>query len=118
MKFEKKPEIVTMTRDEWKAKGTKLFGPDMMKWRFVCPACGNITAVEDYRKYTSQGATPDSAYCNCIGRYDGHMNVSMGAGKPCNYAGNGLFDLRPVRVMDGEKEIGSFAFDENSKGVE
>ncbi len=49
------------------------------------------------------------------GRWDGHMHVDMGAGKPCNYTGYGLFNLCPVKVMDGNKELRSFAFDESLK---
>ncbi len=104
--------ISIMSKEEWLAKGAKLFGPDMMKWRFVCPACRNIASVEDFKRFKEQGATPDSATGHCIGRWDGHMDVDMGAGKPCNYTGFGLFNLCPVRVMDGDKELRSFAFDE------
>lgn len=103
-------KLIHMTKEDWVALGTELFGPDMLNWEFVCPACGNVAKVEDYRQYKDHGATPDTATCNCIGRYDGHMNVDMGTGKPCNYTGYGLFDLCPVRVMDGEHEIRCFAF--------
>ncbi|MDP2730562.1 MAG: VVA0879 family protein [Dehalococcoidales bacterium] len=106
-------DVITMTKEDWLAKGTKLFGPDMMTWRFVCPACKHIASVEDFKKYKDAGASPDSATTRCIGRFDGHMDVDMGAGQPCNYTGYGLFNLCPVKVMDGEKELRSFAFDES-----
>lgn len=111
---EKPPHFqeVRLTKEEWLEKGRQLFGPDMMMWRFVCPACKNVASVGDFQQYKGQGATPDSATHVCIGRFDGHRHVDMGAGQPCNYSGYGLFDLCPVRVMDGDKEIRCFAFDE------
>jgi len=112
----KKPSsVIVMTKDEWIAKGTELFGPDMLQWRFVCPACKHVQKVADLAPYKDQGATPDSATHNCIGRYDGHMNVDMGAGQPCNYTGYGLFNFCPILVKDGDKEIRCFAFDEGAK---
>lgn len=38
-----------MTRDEWSAEGRKRFGDDQMQWRFVCPACGHVASVQDYK---------------------------------------------------------------------
>lgn len=111
-------KFTVITKEEWVKRGTQLFGPDMMKWRFVCPACGNIAAVEDYKPYKDKGAQPDSATGNCIGRYNGHMGVDMGAGKPCNYTGYGLLDFCPVRVIDGDKEIRCFAFDESGNNAQ
>jgi len=108
--------MITITKAEWMAKGTDLFGADFMNWRFVCPACKNVATVEDFKRYKDKGATPDSATCNCIGRYDGHMDVDMGKGKPCNYAGFGLLNLCPVTIKDEGKEISSFAFDEPGGG--
>lgn len=104
--------FTVLTKEDWEKKGNELFGPNMMKWRFVCPACGNVAAVEDFRPFESQGAKPDSATHHCIGRYDGHLDVDMGACKPCNYTGYGLLDLCPVRVIDNGTEIRCFAFDE------
>jgi hypothetical protein len=102
-----------MTKKEWMAKGKTLFGEDFLKWRFVCPACRHVQAVGDFKLYKDKGATPDSARCECIGRYDGHIDVDMGAGQPCNYCGNGLFRLSPVLVIDeNSKETAAFAFDE------
>jgi len=101
-----------ITKEEWLKRGTELFGPDMLKWRFVCPACKNVAAVDDYRPYKDKGATPDSATCNCIGRHDGHGDVVMGSAKPCNYSGYGLFNLCPILVIDSDKKVRCFAFDE------
>lgn len=106
-------ERVEMTKKEWFAKGTALFGPDVLKWKFVCPACGNVQTPEEFRQYADEGAKPDDARFNCIGRYDGHMHVDMGAGKPCNYTGGGLFGLNPVMV-DGRYQCFSFYEDDTA----
>jgi predicted RNA-binding Zn-ribbon protein involved in translation (DUF1610 family) len=31
-----------ITKVEWEEEGTKKFGDDMMKWKFVCPACSHV----------------------------------------------------------------------------
>ncbi len=84
----------------------------------VCPGCGHIQAVEDFRQYKDQGAGPNSATCECIGRYsDGKSWTNDNPrknGGPCDYAGYGLLRISPVTVMDGEKVIRSFAFAEAS----
>ena len=106
--------IITMTKQEWLENGTKLFGPDMMKWKFICPCCGHVQAVEDFFPYKDKGASPDSATHDCIGRYDGHMHVNMGEAKPCNYSGYGLFDFCPILVLDKGEELRCFAFYEGA----
>jgi hypothetical protein len=108
---------ITMTKDEWLAEGKKRFGPDMKKWKFVCPGCGHIQAVEDFAQYKDSGATPESATRECIGRYSGGKSWFETPKKklkdgPCDYAGYGLFRISPVTVVDGEKKIMSFAFAE------
>jgi len=107
-------KLVAMTKEDWTKLGTQLFGSDMMKWRFVCPACGNVATPMDFYPFRDKGAKPNSATCECIGRYDGHISVKMGEGKPCNYAGYGLIDLCPVRVMDRDEEVRCFSFDEKA----
>ena len=105
-----------MTKEEWEKRGVELFGEDRFKWRFVCPGCGQVQSLEDFRKYKDRGATPDSATCECLGRYEGG-NASWLAGKVpaskrCDYAGYGLLRISPVTVVedDGEERM-SFAFD-------
>jgi hypothetical protein len=108
-----------MVLDEWWTKAKRLFGEDENNWRFVCPACGNIQSVGDFRKYKNQGATPNSAYQVCIGRFDGHMDVDMGAGRPCNYHGFGLFQLQKTEVIDEDGKITPvFEFDEGQDDTE
>jgi len=101
-----------MTKEEWFEKGKTLFGENMMDWKFVCPGCGNIQSPEEFRQYKEQGATPNSATCECIGRYaSGHSWLNTGGKKqPCDYAGYGFLNICPVKVTDGEKETYTFAF--------
>jgi hypothetical protein len=102
-----------MTHAEWEAEGKKRFGEDFMKWKFVCPVCKNVAAVEDYKPFKDKGATPDSATCQCIGRFTGAKYKAFGnpRGKPCDYALFGLFRLPGVIVKfpDGKEKM-SFAF--------
>ena len=94
-----------LTEADWIAEGTKLFGPDRMKWKFVCPSCKHVASAEDYK---AVGAPSGVVAFSCIGRYDGkHMEVPLFSKKgPCNYAGGGLFPLNPVIVTcaDGHEE--------------
>lgn len=89
-----------MTFQEWHDKGVKLFGEDKAKWAFVCPSCGHVATVQDYR---DAGAPTGAVAYSCVGRWKGpRSNAFHGSGSgPCNYAGGGLIRLNPVEV-DGE----------------
>jgi|ERR1700722_3280725 len=95
----------TITEAEWNQAGERLFGPDRMTWRFACPICGNVATPEDFRPYQDQGATPDRALCECIGRYMPREKVRQAFGeradvpKPCDYAGYGLIRVSPVGIV-------------------
>ena len=89
-----------MTKEEFKAEAVKRFGEDMMNWKFACPVCGNIASVEDYKK---AGAPSGAVGFSCIGRWIPDSQEAFGKkpvekGKPCNYAGGGLFGLNPIEV--------------------
>lgn len=97
-----------MTREEWYAEGRKRFGGDMMTWRFVCPVCGHIASVNDYK---DAGAPEGAIAYSCIGRYISDTPRQAFGGKgngPCNYAGGGLFKMNPVQI-DGEENVFEFA---------
>ena len=107
----------TMAYEEWMAEGRRRFGNAFKDWKFVCPICGNVAAVEDYRPFKDQGANPDSATKECIGRYNGSKYRAFGTsgerGKPCDYALYGLFRLPGVIIkMDDGEDVMSFAFAE------
>lgn len=98
-----------MTHAEWKAEAVRRFGPDSNEWRFVCPCCGHVASVKDWR---AAGAKDGEIAFSCIGRRAATAREAFDKGKgPCNYAGGGLFKLNPTEV-DGEKY---FAFAEGSK---
>ena len=87
-----------MTLEEWNAEGERKFGPDRMKWRFVCPVCGHVAMVKDWRE---AGASEGAVAFSCVGRWiDGSRKAfeERGVG-PCTYAGGGLFRLNPVRIV-------------------
>lgn len=84
----------------WLAEGERRFGTDIFKWKFVCPACGHVQAVEDFRPFKSMGATAETARFNCIGRYGGPARRWLGGEGPgpCDYTSGGLFDIRTVTI--------------------
>lgn len=94
------------TESEWVKAGEKLYGADPMKWRFECPACHNVTSVEDFRIFKDKGATPDSAATECIGRYTGGLK---GPNK-CDWAAYGLFRGPDFVIFDNGEERACFSF--------
>lgn len=90
-----------ITSEQWEAEGEKLFGKDKMKWRFICPSCGHVASVQDWK---DAGAGPGEIAFSCVGR---HLKDSANAfsketkkGGPCNYAGGGLFRINTKHVED------------------
>ena len=62
----------TMTHAEWLAEATRRFGDDPMAWKFVCPSCGHIASVQDWKGFFDVAGdeipcTPDSIkeICEC-----------------------------------------------------
>jgi hypothetical protein len=94
------------TNEEWLATGEKLFGKDKLKWKFQCPACRNVASAEDFRQFKDQGASPDSAYSECIGRYTGGRK---GPNK-CDWAAYGFFGGPVIVETLGGNTIRAFRF--------
>ena len=94
--------------EAWKAEGKKRFGDNVDDWRFVCPACGHIASVADYKQADMPAGTIGFS---CIGRadMDTAADAFTGGGGPCNYAGGGLFKINPVVIGD-ESEYTLFDF--------
>ena len=90
--------IRTMTKGEWFAEGERLFGPDVMKWRFRCPCCDHVASVQDYQ----DAAAPEGTVAySCIGRYAGLNREAFDQGVgPCNYAGGGLIGMHRLEVIE------------------
>lgn len=100
----------TMTLEEWQAEGTRRFGPQQRKWKFVCPSCGHVADSYDWE---AAGAPESAVAFSCLGRWKGGdpEKTFQRSGGPCDYAGGGLFRLNPVKVLfDEGKEIFVFEF--------
>lgn len=101
-----------MTHEEWKAEARRRFGDSPDEWRFVCPCCGHVARVRDWRE---AGADEGAIAFSCVGRWrNAPAREAFGTGPgPCNYAGGGLIRLNPVRVVDEDgREHEVFAFAE------
>lgn len=96
-----------MSEEEWRAEGTRRFGEDRMKWRFKCPSCGHVAAVEDWK---AAGASEGEVAFSCVGRHLNGKDAFKGPPGPCNYAGGGLFRINPVRVMHDGRHSDVFEF--------
>ena len=105
------------THADWKIEAVKRFGADPMNWRFVCPSCGHIASVADWK---ALGAPESAVAFSCVGRY---MDIGKSAadaafnrkGGPCNYTGGGFFKLNPVVIiMKDGMEISAFDFADNA----
>ena len=109
-------EFRTVTYEEWRKEAIELFGPDLNKWKFVCPVCGLVASVEDYKK---AGAPVDAVGFSCIGRWMDNPRDAFGeeGPGPCNYAGGGFFRLNPVTVKTNDgKETQAFEFARGDNG--
>ena len=90
---------------DWLEEGKRLFGPDPMEWRFVCPICGRTYTAREHQAAGSEG--PNSAYQECIGRYlkAGSFNPRAGNKNGCNWCAFGLFGTagkgRLIEAPDG-----------------
>lgn len=103
-------EQVRITHEAWKAQARERFGDDPMKWRFVCPSCGYVAAVEDWKK---AGAPEGAVAFSCVGRYTGDQKAAADAafrhaGGPCNYTSGGLFCINSLIVIVDGKESPAF----------
>lgn len=82
---------IEITLEQWQEEGKRLFGDDVKKWTFVCPACGHVSTVQDF---LDVGAAVNDAYNVCIGRKNGKGAdgmEGMDKGNGCNWAAYGLF---------------------------
>jgi len=96
----KSPDRKFLSLEDWRREAIRLFGRDPMKWRFICPSCGHVASVQDWK---DAGAPEGTIAFSCVGRWLGKKEDAFQKGKsPCNYAGGGLFRINPVSVtIDG-----------------
>lgn len=100
-----------MTVDEWRAEAIRRFGDDYMAWKFVCPMCGHVASIRDFREAGAE--SPNCAYQECIGRYNGKGSPKEGDSSGCNWAAYGLFGIpngKGIIVID-EDGMGTECFD-------
>lgn len=90
--------------EEWLRRARALFGDDQAAWRFVCPSCGHVASVADWR---DAGAPENTVAFSCVGRWLGADDAKTfrNAGGPCMYAGGGLFGINPIAVVDEQGRI-------------
>ena len=99
------PELVSMTEKEWQLQAIRLFGQDFLNWAFVCPVCANVQSVQDFKNIGEPHVMAHSVYQECIGRHIAGSKEAFSDDSrsgPCNYAGYGLFDLRPIQIVMGD----------------
>lgn len=106
-----------MKHFDWLEKATMLYGEKSGDWKFKCPVCETVQTARDFvNAGLSKEEASSSIAIECIGRYLPVKQKAIGEkkiikGKPCNYAGYGLFRLNPVEIemSDGSKQY-AFAF--------
>lgn len=86
-----------MSHEQWTAKAIELFGEEPMDWAFVCPSCGFVATLRDWKE---AGASSSHAGFSCVGRWMDapDKNTFSKNGGPCQYSGGGLITLNPVTV--------------------
>ena len=105
----------TMSVDEWRKEGVRRFGSDEMKWRFVCPSCGHVASVQDWK---DAGAEESEVAFSCVGRHLKDAKQMCEKPGPCNYAGGGLFRINPVKVIcEGGVALNVFDFATSDSSV-
>lgn len=103
--------MIKQTVNEWLADGEKLFGKNKLAWKFVCPACGHVASIGDFKELDADG---NDAYQKCIGRINGKGTSNQtDNGDGCNWAAYGLFGTagkgRTV-ISENGKEVDVFDF--------
>lgn len=79
-----------------------------MNWKFVCPSCGHVASVSDWK---AVGASEGEVAFSCVGRHIKGSKQMCEKPGPCNYAGGGLIGLNPVKITVAPgKTTSVFAF--------
>lgn len=83
-----------MKFSDWKKELIERFGENSENWKFVCPVCGHVQSIADFKAIGRDG---NYVYQCCIGRFTGN-NDKTGV-KGCNYTVNGLISLNTTTVI-------------------
>lgn len=76
---------------DWVARGKELYGPDMLDWQFVCPACGHVQTL---REFYEVNIDPDYGVANCASRF------GIGGSPTCKWTTGGLLRLGGYYVIN------------------
>lgn len=96
------------THKEWLAELEKRFGDNSLNWAFVCPACGKVSTLQEFK---DAGAEPSDSYQTCIGRHTGKGAPTKDSIDGCNWCAFGLFGTAgrgDVVIADDGSEIDVF----------
>lgn len=98
--------LVKRTQTELVDEMKSRFGDDLNKWAFICPQCGDIATIQDFKDALAKDNDPTSDAFGyhgqvCIGR------VTKGRG--CDWAAYGLFSGPEFIIMDDGSEVPCFA---------
>lgn len=98
---------------DWFNEGQRIFGSDVMKWKFVCSNCGNVQSLEDFIELgISKEDAQSYVFFSCIGRVMKGTKGELGNKiKPCNYTLGGLITLKHRKIIkDDGKPFKAFDF--------
>ncbi len=91
-----------MTRDEWFAKGEKLYGKDIELWEFRCPWCRRVQSTKSIREQNEKGIVTQR-----MGRLfrkgDTFAPEANCYSQECDFASNGLFTSDVLIILDPAK---------------
>lgn len=79
---------------EWNKELIERFGGNYENWKFVCPVCGHVQSMADFKAIDKD---INLSYSCCIGRFTGSDDKT--GVKGCNYTVNGLFSLNKTTVI-------------------
>lgn len=87
-----KKDRIYDSMDDFMTDAQERFGEDWLAWRFVCPGCGYVASVQDYK---DAGAPEGAVGYSCIGRYveNGRSWLNGKGDGPCDYTAGGLFNI-------------------------
>lgn len=104
--------VKIISYEEWLAKGKSLFGDDMKKWRWICPACGNIQSAE-----MCLANNPKIHLSEVRGWINFSCEGRVTAGVGCYWTLGGLLQIHELEVMrDGIKHP-TFLFDGEESSI-
>lgn len=95
---------MTIKHEDWLKKAARLYGENAGDWNFICPICKTPQTGKDFVKAGLTKEQASTSIANeCIGRFLPEKQKAIGEkkivkGRPCNYAGYGIFQLNPVEI--------------------